>query len=110
MTDEEQQKWFVKEDLQDLAKMGGDFLKKTVVSGIDVIKEVKENFPKEASQLLNKGKEELKKGLSQETAKNLVSFAVEKFFKMACEHRLEFSIRIRKNEEAITKNTSKTKK
>ena len=75
------------------------FLKKTVVSGLDVFKDVKENFPKEASQLLNKGKEELIKGLSQETARNLVGFAVEKFFKLACAHRLEFSIRIRRNED-----------
>jgi hypothetical protein len=96
---QEEQKWFAKEDLQDLAKIGGEFLKKKVVSGIDVFKEVKENLPKEASSLINKGKEELLKGLSQETARNLISFTVEKFFKMACEHRIEFSIRIRRGDE-----------
>ncbi len=97
--DDDPQKWFVKEDLQDLAKMGGDFFKKTMVSGMDVFKEVKESLPKEASQLINKGKEEILKGLSQKTARNLIGFAVERFFKLACEHRLEFSIRIRRNDE-----------
>jgi len=33
---------------------------------------VKENFPKEASQLLNKGKEEILKGPSQEVVKYIV--------------------------------------
>lgn len=103
--DDEQQKWFMKEDLQDLAKIGSNFLKKTMVSGMDVIKEVKENLPKEATQILNKGKEELLRGLSQETAKSLISYSLDKFFKLASEYRLEFSFRIRKNEESSVKNT-----
>ena len=102
--EDEQQKWFAKEDLQDLAKIGGDFLKKTLGAGMDVFKEAKENLPKEATNLFNKGKEELRKGLSQETAKNLVGFAVEKFFTLARNHRLEFSIRIRRNEEVLQKD------
>lgn len=107
---DEEQKWIAKEDLQDLARIGSDFLKKTVASGFDKFKDVKENFPKEASQLINKGKEELLKGLSQETARNLMGFAIEKFFKHAREHRLEFSIRIRKNEEPEVKASAKVKK
>ena len=60
--DDENQKWLDRENFQDLAKIGGDILKKTVATGRDVFKEVKENFPKEATQLLNKGKEEFLKG------------------------------------------------
>lgn len=71
-SDEEHQKWLDRENFQDLAKIGGDIFKKTVATGRDVIKEVKENFPKEASQLLNKGKEEILKGPSQEVVKYIV--------------------------------------
>ena len=102
MIDEDSQKWFVKEEIQDLAKLGGEFLRKTLLSSMDVIKEVKENLPKEASHLLNKGKEELLRGLTQETAKQLLQFTVEKFFNLACQHRLEFSIRIRRNKKKST--------
>jgi hypothetical protein len=110
-TEEENQKWFAKEDLQDLAKIGSDFLKKTVTSGIDVIKDVKENLPKEASNILSRSKEEILKGLSQETVKKLLAFTVEKFFQKACEHRLEFSIGIRrkKNKKKKGKITQKRK-
>ncbi len=96
---DEHQKWFKKEDLQDLAKLGGGFLKKTMASGMDAFKEVKDHLPKDATSLLQKGKEELLKGLSQETAKNIVSFSVEKIFKVASQYSLEFSIRIRRHED-----------
>ena len=113
LNEEEQQKWFAKDDLQDLAKFGGDIFKKTVATGFDVIKEVKDNFPKEATQFIVKGKEELLKGLSQDMARNIVSFGIEKFFAVARQHRLEFSIRIRSNndnkseEEVNLKNNKK---
>jgi len=109
-SDEEPQKWLDRENFQDLAKIGGDIFKKTVATGRDVIKEVKENFPKEASQLLNKGKEEILKGLSQEVVKNILSFGIEKFFSVARQHRIEFSIRFRKNEEEIQKEEHKKAK
>jgi len=102
--EDENQKWFDRDDFQDLAKIGGDIFKKTVATGRDVIKEVKDNFPKEATQLLAKGKEELLKGLSQEVAKNMVSFGIEKFFAVARQHRIEFSIRFKKNDEDSPKN------
>jgi hypothetical protein len=97
----EEEKWFGKDDLQDLAKLGGDLLKKTVASGFDAIKEVKGNLPKEASQLISRGKEELIKTLSQETIKTVISFSIEKFFATARAHQLEFSIRIRKKEDGV---------
>ncbi|APJ03175.1 hypothetical protein [Silvanigrella aquatica] len=108
-SEDEQQKWFVRDDFQDLAKFGGDILKKTMATGIDVIKEVKDNFPKEATQFIAKGKEELLKGLSQDMAKNIVSFGIEKFFSVARQHRLEFSIRVRSNNENKTEEEIKIK-
>ena len=90
-----------------LGKNGRGFFKKTVASGFDTFKEVKENFPKEASQFINKGKDEILKSLSQESIKNLISFSIEKFFKLAREHRLEFSVRIRRNEEASQEQRKK---
>lgn len=105
--EEDQQKWLDRENFQDLAKIGGDILKKTVATGRDVIKEVKENFPKEATQLLNKGKEEILKGLSQDVAKNILSFGIETFFAVARQHRIEFSIRFRKNENESHKEEQK---
>lgn len=104
----EENKWFGKDDLQDLAKLGGEFLKRKMAAGVDVIKEVKEQLPKEASQILHRSKEELLKGITQETAKQLINFAIEKFFKMASEHRLEFSLRIRKNEDRVEKVEKKS--
>ena len=109
-SDEEHQKWLDRQNFKDLAKLGGDILKKTVATGRDVIKEVKENFPKEASQLLNKGKEEILKGLSQDVVKNIMSFGIEKFFSVARQHRIEFSIRFRKNEEESKKDELKKSK
>jgi hypothetical protein len=105
--EDEHQKWFDRDDLQDLAKFGGDILKKTMATGMDVIKEVKENFPKEATQFIAKGKEELLKGLSQEMAKNMVSFGIEKFFSIARQHRIEFSIRVRRDREEENRNTGR---
>jgi hypothetical protein len=99
-TDEEQSKWFVRDDLQDLAKFGGDILKKTVATGIDVIKEVKENFPKDANLLITKGKEELLKGLSQDVIKNMISFGLEKLFDVAGKHTIEVSICIKKKNQS----------
>ncbi|RDB36555.1 MAG: hypothetical protein DCC88_04565 [Spirobacillus cienkowskii] len=106
--DDETQKWFDRDDLQDLAKFGGDILKKTVATGMDVIKEVKDNFPKEATQLLSKGKDELLKGISQDVAKNMISFGIEKFFAVARQHRVDLSVRLRKSDEP--KHTDDDKK
>ncbi|WP_186645832.1 hypothetical protein [Fluviispira vulneris] len=96
--DDEHQKWFAQGDLQDLAKIGGDILKKTVATGMDVIKEVKDNFPKDATQFIVKGKDEIIKGLTQEMAKSMISFGIEKFFSVARQHKVEFTIRIRRSE------------
>lgn len=108
--EDEHQKWFDRDDLQDLAKFGGDILKKTVATSMDVIKEVKENFPKEATQFITKSKDELLKGLTQEMAKNILSFSIEKFFSIARQHHIEFSVRIKHNDENINKDKIENRK
>lgn len=103
------QSWLSKEDLQDIAKIGGDLLKRTVTSGIDVIKDVTDNLPKDAQQIISKSREEVLKGISREFAQNLVSLAVDKFFTAVREHRLDISIRVRKageSEESTTQTPS----
>ena len=92
--DRTEDRWIQKEDLQGLAKMGGDFLKKTVASGFEALKEAKEALPKEASHLISRGKEEVIKTFSQETTKNIISFSIEKFFSVAKQYKLEFTIRL----------------
>lgn len=88
--------WISREDLQDIAKIGGDLLKRTVTSSIDVIKDVTDTLPKDASQLISKSREEMMKGLSREFAQNLVSHAVERVFSAVREHQLDISIKLRK--------------
>lgn len=86
---------FTVEDFGDLAKIGGDLLKRTVSSGFDVIKEVKEGLPKEASHLINKGKEEVLKGLSKEVMQNVLANTVDRFFSVVREHKLDITVSVR---------------
>lgn len=96
-------------DLQDMAKLGGQFLKKTVASGIEAFKEVKEAFPKEASQFIHKSKEEILKTFTQEGLRNVSVFAVDKLFAAIRQHRLEISVRIKKvDDEAEAPSTKKS--
>ncbi|MEY2986702.1 MAG: hypothetical protein RJB13_223 [Pseudomonadota bacterium] len=95
-----EQTWLSREDLQDIAKIGGDLLKRTVTSGLDVIKDVTDTLPKDASQILQKSREEVLKGLSKEFAQNIVTLAVEKVFATVRDHRLDISIRVRKATES----------
>lgn len=83
-------------DFQDIAKLGSQFLKKTVTSGIEAFKEVKESFPKEATQFINKSKEEILKTFTQEGLRNVSVFAVDKLFAAIRQHRLEISVRLKK--------------
>ncbi|MEN9529687.1 MAG: hypothetical protein RI932_1560 [Pseudomonadota bacterium] len=97
-----EQSWISREDLQDIAKIGGDILKRTVSSSLDVIKDVTDTLPKDASQIITKSREEMMKGLSREFAQNLVSLAVEKMFSAVRDHRLDISIRVRKANDSAT--------
>lgn len=93
------QSWLSREDLQDIAKIGGDLLKRTVTSSIDVLKDVTDTLPKDAQQIISKSREEVLKGISREFAQNLVSLAVERIFSAVREHRLDISIRVRKDND-----------
>lgn len=94
---------FIVEDIGDLAKIGGDLLKRTMSSGFEVIKEVKEGLPKEATQLINKGKEEVLKGLSKEVMQNVLAATVDRFFSVVREHKLDItvSVRLKKAENGV---------
>ena len=84
------------EDFQDLAKIGGDILKRTVNVGLDVIKEVKDGLPKEASQFISARKDDVLKGVSKEVWPNIVTLAVDRIFDAVRQHKLEISIRFKK--------------
>ena len=101
---------FIVEDLGDFAKMGGDLLKRTVSSGFDVIKEVKKDLPKEASHLINKGKEEVLKGLSKDVMQNVLAQTVDRFFAIVREHKLDVTVSVRlKKADDPTVQTKVTK-
>jgi hypothetical protein len=112
--DEVDTRRLIVEDFQDLAKLGGDLLKRTVSSGFEVIKEVKEGLPKEASQLISKGKEEVLKGISKEVLQNVMSQTVDKVFAKVREHKLEVTISMRlkrtEEEDSTIKNQKLTKR
>jgi hypothetical protein len=95
-----EQSWLSREDLQDLAKIGGDLLKRTVTSSIDVLKDVTDSLPKDAQTIISRSREEVLKGLSRDFAQHLVSMTVEKFFTAVRSHRLDISIRVRKDSES----------
>lgn len=90
----------VKEDFQDIAKFGGEILKKTVVTGLGALKDVTDGLPKDAHQILSKGKEELLKSLaSKDVLSFLVGQAIDRGVDVVRQHRLEISIRVRKIKE-----------
>ncbi|MFZ9520065.1 MAG: hypothetical protein ACO3A4_06255 [Silvanigrellaceae bacterium] len=95
----QEQAWLSREDLQDIAKIGGDLLKRTVSSGFDVLKDVTDTLPKDAQQIISRSREEVLKGISREFAQNLVSLAVDRVFAAVRAHRLDISIRVRKDSD-----------
>ncbi len=87
----------VKEEFHDIAKLGGEILKKTVVSGLGALKDVTDGLPKEAQHILSKGKDELFKTLASKDVLNfLIAQAIDRGVDVVRQHRLEISIRIRK--------------
>lgn len=88
-----------REDLSDLAKLGGDLLKKTVGAGIEAMREVKKELPKEAQHFISQRKEEVLRGLSKDVAQAVLASAVDRAFSLIRQHRVEISVRIRRNDE-----------
>lgn len=98
----------IKDEFQDIAKLGGEILKKTMVSGIGALKEVTDGLPKEATQMLAKGKEEFFKNIAtKEVMQFLVSQTIDRVFDIVRQHKLEISVRIRRVEEKPEKKTKK---
>jgi hypothetical protein len=86
---------FIVEEFGDIAKIGGDLLKRTMSSGFDVFKEVTEGLPKEASQLISKGKDEVLRGLSKEVLQNVMASTVDRVFAIVREHKLDITVSVR---------------
>lgn len=99
MDSQDDSKKFGKDELGEIARIGSDILKKTVSSGLDAILDLKGNIPKEAVTFISNRKDELIKGISKEVVQSVINGAVDTFFSVVRQHRLEVSIRIRKNEE-----------
>ncbi len=98
----------VKEEFHDIAKLGGEILKKTVATGFGALKEVTDGLPKEATQILSKGKEELLKTLaSKDMLTYLLTQAIDRGVDVVRQHRLEISVRIRKVNENPQKKSHK---
>lgn len=89
-----------REDISDIAKIGGDILKRTVGIGVEVFKEVADGLPKEATQFIANRKDEVLKGISKEVAQNLMNVAIDRFFSVIRKHKVEVSVRIVAVDEA----------
>ena len=100
-------KWFSKDDMGELAKLGSDVLKKTLLSGLDVLKDVKDNLPKEAAQMITKKKDDILKNVGKDASSNLIEFAVEKLFDVSKNYTLELSLRLKKTEDVVNKDKKK---
>jgi hypothetical protein len=111
-SDETGTRRMIVEDFQDLAKLGGDLFKRTMNSGLEAIKEVKEGLPKEASHLISKGKEEMLKGISKEVLQNVMANTVDRIFAKVRQHKLEITVgvRLKQAEESTELEDNKTKK
>jgi hypothetical protein len=83
-----------RDDLQDLAKVSSDLLRRTLVSGFDIVKEVSKELPKEATHFISARKEQVLQGVSKEFVQGLVNTTIDRLFSTVREHRLEVSFRI----------------
>ena len=105
--EEFESKRFTVEDIHDFAKIGGEILKRTVTTGFDVFKEVTDGLPKEASNLINKGKEEVLKGINREVMNNMITVGIDKFFAKVREHKVDVTLTFRLRKEEDTANNTK---
>jgi hypothetical protein len=96
-----------RDDLQDLAKVSSDLLRRTLVSGFDIVKEVSKELPKEATHFISSRKDQVLQGVSKEFVQGLVNTTIDRLFSTVREHRLEVSFRIvrDKNKEQQAPNS-----
>jgi hypothetical protein len=91
-----------KDDIQEIARFGGDILKRTLGAGFTALKEVKDGLPKEASNLITKSSSDLLRGIPKEVLTGVLAHAIDRVFDIVRDHKLEISIRIKKIEEKGT--------
>lgn len=83
-----------KDDLQDLAKMSSDLVRRTLLSGIDIVRDVGKELPKEATQFLAARREQVLQNVSKDVIQHLINASIDRLFKTVREHRVEVSFRI----------------
>lgn len=83
-----------RDDLHDLAKVGGDLFRKTILSGFEMFRDASKDLPKEATQFITARKEQVLRNMSRDLAQVMINTALENFFSLVRQHRLDVSIRI----------------
>lgn len=83
-----------RDDLHDLAKLGGDLFRKTILSGFEMFRDASKDLPKEATQFITARKEQVLRNMSRDLAQVMINTAFENFFSLVRQHRLDVSIRI----------------
>jgi hypothetical protein len=86
-----------KDDLQDLAKTSSELLRRTLLSGIDIVRDVGKELPKEATQFLAARREQVLQNVSKDVIQHLVNASIDRLFKTVREHKIEMSFRIVKD-------------
>lgn len=86
-------------DLGDFARLGQNFLKRTVFTGLETLKEISDTIPKDAGQLIAKSKDEfIRNFFSREVLEMISKVAVDRFLARAKDYRLDVSIHLKRNE------------
>lgn len=86
-------------DLSDFARFGQDFFKRTVVTGLETLREISDTLPKDATQLLSKSKDEFVRNFfSREVLEFVTRVAVDRMLARAKDYRLEVSFQLKRIE------------
>ncbi len=83
-----------RDDLQDLAKVSSDLVRRTLLSGFDIMRDVGKELPKEATQFLAARREQVMQNLSKDVIQMLINASIDRVFKTVREHKVEVSVRI----------------
>ena len=103
---------FSRDDLSEFAKIGGSFLKKTIDSGVKALNDVTKSgiakeatgLAKEATQFINRSRDDIFKGISREMAQAMVGTVVDKIFENVEGRKLEISIGLSEKRKKITRS------
>lgn len=104
-------KIFSKEDFGEIAKLGGQILKKTVVTGMDVFKEA--GISREATtQFISNRKDDLLRGMPKEVLQSIFNSGVDRAFELLRNHKIELTIKLKKDsdEKDISEKSKKQSK